>query len=150
LNGSGYVRTKNIVRRLHVVIDVDPLRFGPTERDLVEGPADAPANRPRPRAKCHATAAEKAEAEALADHVRATLIRWGFPDPVLVVDSGNGRHLWYAIDLPVSAGTDRLLADLLRALDQEHGGRFAARVDRSMFDPPRVARVPGTENRKYQ
>lgn len=67
-----------------------------------------------------------------------------WPDP-LIVDSGNGVHCWYRVDLPTSdAG---LIAQVLEALSfrfDEPG----AKVDTVVGNPSRVARLPGTMARK--
>jgi Protein of unknown function (DUF3987) len=149
LGDSGFVQTCHITRRIHIVIDTDPVRFGPDGRELVVETVGGQGEVKTAKAKCNATEAEKAEAIALANHVRATLTGYGFPSPVIVADSGNGWHTWYAIDLPVNPETDDLLRDFLQALEREQGGRFAAHVDLTMHDAPRIARVVSSMNRKY-
>src|SRR5205823_1417525 len=70
----------------------------------------------------------------------------GWPEP-LWVNSGNGSHLWWAINLPNDEATKTLHQDCLRAL----AARFddpAVTIDPTMFNASRICRVPGTWNRK--
>lgn len=105
-----------------MLIDIDPVR-----------PSDV-----------NATDAEKQAAAALADRVAEYLAAQGWPVP-LRVDSGNGFHLIYPVDLPPDDGglTRRLLAAL--------SGRFdtpTVKVDRKVFNPSRVAKLAGTLSSK--
>ena len=95
-------------------------------------------------ADCSATDAEKAEARKLASAVAKHLRREGWPDPIRA-DSGNGYHLVYRIDLPTD--DDGLVKSALETL----AARFdnpACKVDRKVFDPPRLVKLYGTEARK--
>jgi hypothetical protein len=78
------------------------------------------------------------------DAVRGGLDSLGWPPP-LVLDSGNGFHLWYPIDLPAADGgrVGRVLKGLACLYDTP-----AAAVDTSVFNPSRIAKLPGTWARK--
>ena len=120
--GSTSATDSDIVRRRFLLVDVDPVR-----------PAGV-----------SSTDAEKAEALKVLEAILEHLTGLGWPLP-LVADSGNGFHLWYRIDLPADDG------GLVRRVLQALGTKFdtaAATVDRSVFNPSRVAKVPGTWARK--
>jgi hypothetical protein len=91
-----------------------------------------------------ATDAEKAAAREIAQAIYRDLGSRGWPSPI-VADSGNGWHLLYPIALPTDDG--RLVERCLGALAQRHD-TDAAKVDRSVHNPARLARVPGTYNCK--
>jgi hypothetical protein len=91
-----------------------------------------------------ATDAEKAAAFAVIQTVRQALKEDGWPAP-LVADSGNGYHLLYRIDLPADDGG--LVKNVLLAL----ADRFDtddAKVDKSVHNPARIVKLPGTLSRK--
>ncbi len=88
-----------------------------------------------------ATGAEKEASRAVADAVRAHLDGLGWPAPV-VIDSGNGWHLLYRVELP----NDLLSAALIRAVTHALAASFdtpAAEVDRSTHDARRCSKLPG-------
>jgi hypothetical protein len=117
--------TDDIVRRRCLLIDVDPRR---ANRDL------------------SATDAEKTHAVELAEAVVTWLTGEGWPEPV-VINSGNGRHVRYRIELPNDEPSRRLVRQVLKAL----AARFDtanAEIDTSVSDAPRPARLPGTWARK--
>jgi hypothetical protein len=111
-----------VVRRRWMLIDCDPVRL---------------------TGIC-ATDGEKADARHVAAEVQNDLHDHGWPDPILA-DSGNGWHLFYRVDLPVDDG--ELVKRCLLALAAKHS-TSTAKVDCSVFDPPRIARLPGCLNRK--
>jgi hypothetical protein len=120
---KGLAATDADVRsRRWIVIDVDPVRPSGTS----------------------ATQEEKAHAERVADGVRDDLAGRKWPVPALV-DSGNGYHLWYAVNLPADDGGR--VARLLRALAKRHD-TAGARIDTTMSNPARIVKVPGTWARK--
>jgi hypothetical protein len=126
LGGARSVMDDHVVRRKRLVIDVDPVKA------VKNGMA---------------TQAERVAALERAYLIRDLLRQHGdFPDPV-VIDSGNGGQLVYAIDLPVV--DDGLVRRALQALadcfDDE-----AAEVDVRVFNPSRICRLPGTRNCKGQ
>jgi hypothetical protein len=113
---------QHVIRRRWLPVDVDPVRL----------------------AGISATDAEKAEArkliQALCQHLRA--LEW--PEPV-AADSGNGYHALYPIDLATTdSGTvERCLAALADRFDTS-----TAKVDRSLFNPARIIKCPGTIAKK--
>jgi hypothetical protein len=109
---------QHIVRRLRFIIDVDP---------------DRPSG-------ISATDAEKAAAKNKAQKIYRFLKERGWPEP-LVADSGNGYHLVYLIDLPVE--DDQLIERLLAGLAARFDGD-GVKLDRSVFNPSRIARLYGT------
>ena len=77
----------------------------------------------------------------IADHLKQQL----FTDPI-ILDSGNGCQLMYAIDLPADEKHTALVQYMLKYLsrfDNEH-----VKVDQSVFNPSRIWRLPGTQNCK--
>ena len=110
--------TSDIIRRVLIFFDLDPNRPGGTS----------------------ATDAEKAKARTLADTIRAFLRGRGWPEGA-VVDSGNGFHLVYRIDLP--AADDGLVKAVLIAMSKRFN-TDDVKVDTAVFDPPRLAKLPGT------
>jgi len=100
----------------------------------------------RPQADLPATDIEKCEAAELAEQVLEHLRGLGFPEPA-VIDSGNGYHLIYGLDLPNNDLAHQLIAASLRNLAVRFD-RPGARVDASVHNAARIARLPGTWNRK--
>src|SRR5262249_54882112 len=78
--------------------------------------------------------------EGIKDH----LTELGWPDPV-EVDSGNGRYLLFHVKLPNDESSRELVRLVLHALADEFPG---AKIDRSVHNASRLARLPGTWNRK--
>jgi hypothetical protein len=121
---------EDVTARRYLLIDVDP-----------EKPAEA--------RKLSATDAEKAAAWEVAGRTREYLTGLGWSAPI-VVDSGNGYHLYYRLaDVPggpADTATDPIAA-LLRCLK----ARFdtdTAKIDPSVFNAARIMKVPGTVARK--
>lgn len=114
----------DVLRYRNILIDHDPVR-----------PAGIPATEDELRA-----------AQDRMDSVKTCLQDQGFPAP-LVGMSGNGYHLIYAVDLPVTDDTKRLIKSFLEALaskfDDDH-----VKIDRSVHNPSRVVKILGTFSRK--
>jgi P4 family phage/plasmid primase-like protien len=112
----------DIVARRWLLIDIDPVR----------------------RPKISATDGEKLAAKELVDRVAAYLAERGWPQPMLV-DSGNGVHIYYRVDLPCDDGglVKACLAALADRFDSD-----AAKVDLEVANPSRVAKLAGTMARK--
>src|SRR5262249_59854685 len=114
---------QDVLERRWLLLDFDPVR-----------PAD--------------TASTKAEKQA-ARRVMETCIRWlskdqGWPPPLLG-DSGNGWHALYRVDLPAA---DRGLVQRALAALAARFNTPEARIDTSVFDAPRIARMYGSLNSK--
>jgi hypothetical protein len=142
---------KEIPRRLNLLIDIDPTRPGDVS----------------------STVEEKAEARQVMETIRDHLKAEGWPEPI-VADSGNGWHLIYAIDLPnddsyeettsetidqhgnpktkttvrtIEGGSTSLIRRCLRALAEKFD-TAGAKVDRVVFDNPRLIKLHGTLSAK--
>lgn len=121
-NEGELAKDRDVLARRWLLVDADPVRD-----PLVSS-----------------TAAEKAEAEAVALGVREHLRGRGWPDPVLA-DSGNGYHLLYRVDLPAADGgqVERLLRALAARFDTAR-----VKIDQTVHNPARVCKLPGTLARK--
>ena len=94
----------------------------------------------------NATETEKQSAIGLGYAIRDSLGGLGWPPPI-VIDSGNGCHLLYRIQLP----NDDEGRDLVKAVLAELARRFdndAAKVDTGVFNAARISKLPGTVVRK--
>jgi hypothetical protein len=121
-NDGELAKDKDVLARRWLLVDADPVRD-----PLIS-----------------ATDAEKAEARAVVLAVREHLSGHEWPEPVFA-DSGNGYHLLYRIDGPADDGgaVQRLLAAL--------GDRFdtpRVKIDRTVYNPSRICKLPGTLARK--
>jgi len=108
----------DITRRTLLLVDIDPVR----------------------EPSCSATDSEKNLAYILALMVYRNLVQAGWPKPV-VVDSGNGYHLLFRIDLPADDGG--LVKRCLLALAKKFE-RHDVKIDTSVHDAPRLAKLSGT------
>ncbi len=96
----------------------------------------------RPSGVC-STEEEKAEAHKVANNVVAYLTTAGWPDPI-IVDSGNGYHLyWRSTCAPGAPSWRYMLKWLAEKFDTP-----CAKVDTCVWDAPRISRMPGTLNKK--
>lgn len=95
-------------------------------------------------AKISTTDEEKAAALEVFTGVRAELDGRGFPPP-MVIDSGNGYHAWYRVELPADDGGK--VERALKSLAGRHNTP-KAKVDTSVFNPSRICKIPGTWARK--
>lgn len=112
----------HIVRLRNLFVDIDPVR--------PKGSASTP--------EAHQAAID------LANKIKADLMAAGWPEP-MVMDSGNGAYLFWAIDLAPALQT------LVRAVIEALRKRYATaqlEIDVSSATHARIARVPGTENTK--
>lgn len=116
-------RVADILRRRWLLIDIDPVK--------AEGHKDD-----------SATDLEKAEARKVADAVVANLSSRGWPLP-LVVDSGNGYHLLYRLDLPADEVVRATIKRTLYVLAKKHD-TDGARIDCSVHNASRIAKLPGS------
>jgi hypothetical protein len=120
-------KDEHVVRRRWLLLDLDPVR--------AQGHQDE-----------SATDAEKQAVRRCADNIWEYLCMSGWPDP-LWIDSGNGVHLLYRVDLP----NDRASYDLVRGLLRALAARFdtaGAKVDVSVANAARIAKLPGTWSKK--
>src|SRR5262249_47639952 len=115
-------KDKDVRRRRWLLVDADPVRD-----PLVS-----------------ATDEEKARARDTVLAARDFLRGRGWPDPVLA-DSGNSYHLLYRAALPAADGglVERVLAALAGRFDTDR-----VKVDRKVFNPARICKLPGTWARK--
>jgi len=111
-------KNENIIRRRMLLVDIDPVR----------------------EPNCSASDDEKSNAYDLALLVYRNLKKEGWPKPV-VVDSGNGYHLLYKIYLPADDGG--LVRNCLLALAGKYNIE-KAKIDTSVHDAARIAKLPGT------
>lgn len=86
---------------------------------------------------------EHAAALKKACELRDDLASMGWPEPVMT-DSGNGAQMMYLIDLPADDGN--LVHQCIEALKKAGNDRVS--IDRSVFNPARIWRIPGTMNCK--
>lgn len=120
------VKNPHIVRRRWFFIDCDSIR----------------PDRPR----TNATEEEREAAYEVAWCIRDDLCDGGWPLPVMV-DSGNGYHLYWRIDLL----NDEESADLIKACLHILADRYdtaGCDVDTSTYDARRIAKIAGTQARK--
>ena len=113
---------KDITQRRLLMVDIDPLRG----------------------ANPSATKDEKDHAHRKTIEVRTYLRGLAWPAPI-TIDTGNGYCLLYAIALPKNDG------DLIKRVLQALSNRYSdvhSRIDSSVYDPARLARLPGTLNCK--
>ena len=96
---------------------------------------------PRPTGT-NSTEVEKAAAWQQAEQCQTELAASGWPTPT-VIDSGNGYHLRYRINLGNDAWAHSLVRDALRLL----AGRYGM-LDVTNHNAARVAKLPGTWARK--
>jgi putative DNA primase/helicase len=110
----------DIVRRLQLLVDCDPLR--PSGVSATESEHQAALERIR--------------------KIRAFLRSQGWPEPT-EGDSGNGGHLLYEIDLPNDAESTALVKAVLNML----AGMFddeLVKVDTSVYNAARITKLYGT------
>lgn len=126
LSGKGLNTTSDndIDYRRWVLIDLDPKR--------VSG--------------VNATDSEKAFAKVKMRQIGSFLRDQGFSSPV-VVDSGNGYHLYYKVFLANSAENTELIKQFLLVLDMYFSDEHTD-VDTSVFNASRISKIVGTTSAK--
>jgi hypothetical protein len=94
--------------------------------------------------KLPATDAERERVWKTVESVREFTRSLGWPDPA-ILDTGNGYHLIYQVDLPVNDGgvVQRAVMAIKAACEDEH-----SEIDLGPTRPLVMTRVPGTVNRK--
>jgi P4 family phage/plasmid primase-like protien len=113
----------HVDHRAWVMFDFDPVRTSGSQKD-------------------NATDAEKATAWQQAEQCQAELSALGWPAPT-IIDSGNGYHFRYRVNLPNNAESDALIYGLLHSL----AARYPL-LDTTPCDAARPAKLPGTWARK--
>lgn len=81
---------------------------------------------------------------ALGKEVIGYLKTRGFPAPIFN-DSGNGVHILYYIDLPVTKQSQQLIQKVVGALAEKFNNGYA-KIDPSVHDIARKIRLPGSLN----
>lgn len=122
--GSERAKKQTVVARRWLLIDVDAVK-----------PKDV-----------NSTEEEKVKAAVVAGAVLEYLLAEGWPAPIMI-DSGNGWHLLYRIDLPA----DDLVHQIIRRFLYALGEKFTSDngiIDRATHDAPRISKLPGTMARK--
>jgi hypothetical protein len=89
-----------------------------------------------------ATDGEKAPTLEAAIRFREWCARRGIP--TILVDSGNGYHVYIALALPNTETAATLVRKTLHALNEAFGVSDAVKIDTSVFNPARIIKVPGT------
>jgi hypothetical protein len=109
---------KHVIRRRWLLIDLDAVRISGIS----------------------ATDAEVRQSIQRSEEIDLYLHDRGWPDSV-ICDSGNGRHLYYRIDLPADDGglVERCLASLSKVFSDA-----AISIDTSVFNPSRITKLFGT------
>ena len=130
-NPKSATKDGDILRLVRLFVDIDPTRYSKTDGRKLEG-------------NISATNAEKDRAYNTASKILDDLGSAGWPRPVFV-DSGNGYYLIYRINLP----TDKkeLVERCLKALAARYDSKDAE-IDPLVFNPSRIAKIPGTLSRK--
>lgn len=94
--------------------------------------------------KRNATDDEHDEAGIVALHAKEFLADMKFPAPILI-DSGNGFHLLYSIDMTATKEHEKLIKNALVAL-AEHVDTKNAKIDTVVADRGRKLKLPGSSN----
>ena len=116
--GGATTSDTNILRREWLILDADPVR----------------------PSGISSTDEEKQAARGVAREVYGRLSERGWPKPI-VCDSGNGWHLLYRIDLPAQDGS--LITRVINGV-ADLFGTDRVKIDRTMFNPSRIAKLYGT------
>jgi AAA domain-containing protein len=93
-----------------------------------------------------ATDEQHEAARELAAEIVEWLSSFGWPAPVLI-DSGNGWHLLYRLDLPNDAITKARVRKLLHSLASRFDGPRGS-IGKECHDARRIAKLPGTWARR--
>jgi putative DNA primase/helicase len=120
-------RNQDILRRSRILIDIDPVK-------------------PKGFTDHSSTEIEKRAARWVMASVQGYLESQGWPCPVQI-DSGNGWHLLYQVDLPNDDLTRSWIVAILRGLSKKFSSSHG-KVDAAVHNSSRIARLPGTWTRK--
>lgn len=87
----------------------------------------------------------------LADQTMKAVYRYlrdqGFSAPV-VAFSGNGYHLYYKVNIPNTDTNTALVKGFINALEMMFGDKNTVKVDTSVFNASRIAKIIGTKSNK--
>ena len=122
---DGLEKCENVIRRSMMYVDIDTIT---SISDI------------------SASDEEKEKAKPTVQAVSEFLKSEGFPDPIQI-DSGNGKQLWFKIDLPNDKASKLLISKFLKALSDKFTCEFA-KIDKSVIDASRITKIPGTYARK--
>lgn len=114
----------HILKRRWFLIDIDPKR-----------PPDT-----------NSSEAEHDFAGAAAGVILSDLVEAGWPMAVLI-DSGNGWHLLFRIDLPNDDESKSLVKGALKALSKKYSDEHIE-LDSKVYNASRISKLPGTWARK--
>jgi len=114
----------NVIKRTLLLIDVDP------ERPSGISSSDE----------------EKKKTKVVVEKIYKDLKSRGVPEPI-VVDSGNGFHLLYDIDLENNDETTKLIEKFLIAIDLMFSTE-EVKIDLKVFNPARITKLYGSKSRK--
>lgn len=115
-------RVDDVLNRRWLLLDIDP-------------------KKPPGQEKNSATDDEKQQARQVAEAVHQWLVEQGWPAPV-IIDSGNGFHLLWRLDLPSNELVHSALKRVLYLL-AERFDTAGACVDRAVHNASRIAKLPG-------
>lgn len=120
---EGALKDAFVAARRWLLVDVDPAK-----------PAD---HKDDP-----ATDAEKDAATQLAFDALAWLTAAGWPEPVQI-DSGNGYYLLYRVGLANDGPARDLVSQVLHAVKQRFAGDPRGKIDTTVCNAARLAKLPG-------
>ena len=123
---DGYRNNEAILRRVWLFIDIDPIK-------------------PARHQKNPATDEEHEQTRIAMERVRDHLALLGWPAPIQV-DSGNGCYLLYRVELENNEANAGLIRSFLETMTGVIGE--TGKIDTGVGDAARIARLPGTWNRK--
>lgn len=125
LGAEKSAKNDDIIGRQWLYVDVDPIK-----EKIDESSTDA----------------EKEAARCVASTVVESLFGLGWPAPVLI-DSGNGYHLLYRVDLPNDTESKHLSSAILKVLSKAYSTK-GAKIDKAVHNAARIAKLPGTWSKK--
>lgn len=123
--GTPTTADKDILRRTHLLFDLDHSR-----------PSGIAANE-------YELGAALTLGQKMADDLRAE----GWPEPI-TINSGNGCHLIYRIDLGNTEADLKKVKAILKWADARWGDPGGVRIDQTVCNAARISRLPGSMNRK--
>lgn len=98
------------------------------------------------------TGISSSDAEVEAAHRKAAEIfdflkKNGFNEPVVAM-SGNGYHLLYRCDMPITQESNEMVKRFLQALNMIFTTETGVKVDEKVFNPARICKLYGTTAKK--